>query len=120
MTFPNPGPSPRETIPHIPGELYVDPATGAVDRITLEAELSETDPVTASAMAVQYGPVDIDGKTYICPVHAAAVSTARSTVFQPSGRIRLERHINLVSLANYHRFGSTVRIFNATPPAVPR
>jgi hypothetical protein len=97
------------------GELYLDPATGAVDRITLEAQLSEDDPVMVSGLAVQYGRVDIGGKSYIRPVRGVAVSEIHGPVMEPADKVAPERFINEVRFSDYHKFSSTVRMLPAGP-----
>jgi hypothetical protein len=92
------------------GELYVDPATGVIDRITLEAELTEDDPVTASAIAVQYGQVNIGGKDYICPTRSVGITQFHSRAIESIDKFGLEEHVNIVHFLNYHKFGSTSRI----------
>ncbi|HTX76859.1 MAG TPA: VWA domain-containing protein [Terracidiphilus sp.] len=56
------------------GEMAVDPSTGAILRITVLADLGSDDPLVTASIAVQYGPVDIGGKTYICPVRSEALA----------------------------------------------
>jgi hypothetical protein len=91
------------------GELYLDPTTSIIDRITLQAELTLADPVTASSIAVQYGHVDIGGKDYVCPLQGIAISEVHNLVMESDG-VGLEKHINVVHFLNYHKFGSTSRI----------
>ncbi len=93
------------------GELYLDPSTGVVDRITLEADLTGDDPVMVSSSAVQYGRVNIGGKNYICPVRAVAVSEVHNLNMELVDKVGPERLINEVRFSNYHKFASTVRIF---------
>jgi hypothetical protein len=45
-----------EKNPAYRGELYLDPMSGAIDRMTLEAELSDIYPITSAGIAVQYWP----------------------------------------------------------------
>jgi hypothetical protein len=92
------------------GELYLDPATGVVDRITLEAELTDDDPVMVSSSAVQYGRVNIGGKSYICPVRSVAVSEIRNLNMELVDKVGPERLINEVRFSDYHKFASTARI----------
>jgi hypothetical protein len=99
------------------GELYLDPSTGAVDRITLEAELTEDDPVMVSSSAVQYGQVNIGGKSYICPVRSVAVSEVRNLNMELVDKVGPERLVNEVRFSNYHKFASTVRILPEDPDA---
>jgi VWFA-related protein len=61
------------------GQMGVDPATGSILRLTLEADLKENDPVSRAAILVDYGPVEIGGKNYICPLKSISLSRAQST-----------------------------------------
>ena len=92
------------------GEIYLDPATGAIDRITLEADLGENDPVIASGIAVQYGYVDIAGKPYLCPVRGVAVSEVHNYQMESVVKLGTEKHVNIVRFTGYHKFGSTARV----------
>ena len=49
------------------GELAIDPVTGTILRVTVQAELSLLSPIQRSDIMVEYGPVEIGGKTYTCP-----------------------------------------------------
>ena len=60
------------------GEITLDPATGAVLRLTMEADLNGDLPIIRSQVLVEYGPVDIGGKTYICPVKSIAIWRSRT------------------------------------------
>jgi hypothetical protein len=59
------------------GEMTVDPDTGSILRLTLQAELKPTDPLSRADLLVEYAPVEIGGQTYICPVRSVALSLAR-------------------------------------------
>jgi hypothetical protein len=91
------------------GNLYLEPATGAVLRVTIESELKRSDPIMRAAVSVQYGPVEIDGKSYICPVRSLAISLVKSHARGDMSDREIQR-INEVSFSSYHRFGSTSRI----------
>jgi hypothetical protein len=60
------------------GEIAVDPDTGAVLRLELIFDPKSTTPLIVSEIVVEYGPVDIGGKTYICPVKSVSISRGRS------------------------------------------
>jgi VWFA-related protein len=60
------------------GEMAVDPATGAILRLTVKAQIKAGEPVSRADIVVEYGPVEIGGKSYICPVRSIALSRARS------------------------------------------
>jgi VWFA-related protein len=55
------------------GDLAIDPATGAILRLTIEADLRPSDPIFRSDTAVEYGPVEISGSTYICPTKSISI-----------------------------------------------
>ena len=58
------------------GEIAIDPATGSILRIAIQADLNNAYPLTRADLAVEYGPVEIGGKTYICPLHSVAIMMA--------------------------------------------
>ena len=81
------------------GEILVDPSTGAVLRVTLKADLEPANPLLAADILVEYGPVDIGGKVYICPLKGIALSESTDLL-----------ELNDVAFGQYHLFGSTIRI----------
>jgi hypothetical protein len=91
------------------GNLYLDPGNGAVLRITIESDLKPTDPIMRAAISIQYGPIEIDSKTYICPVHSVAISRVKSHASGDMSDREVQR-INEVTFTDYHRFGSSSRI----------
>jgi hypothetical protein len=50
------------------GEITIDPHSGAILRLVFRADLTAIPPLVRSDIMVEYGPVDIGDKTYICPV----------------------------------------------------
>jgi hypothetical protein len=101
------------------GELFLDPTTGAIDRVTLEAELTEDDPVMVSGIAVQYGRVTIAGKDYVCPIRGIAISKVHNLAMELIDKVGPEEHLNQVSFTNYHKFGSTAHILTGSSDARP-
>lgn len=95
------------------GELYIDPQTGSIKRITLQADLKPDDPISENGIAVQYGPVQIAGKTYICPVSSVAIAVIDPMPMQSADREPLVRYMNDVSFSNYHKFGSTAQMVSS-------
>jgi hypothetical protein len=95
------------------GELYIDPASGTILRVTLEAELGEQSPVRESKVSVQYDAVEIGGKSYICPVRGVALGVIHDLQMERLDGAGLERFINVVQFSNYHKFGSTTRILSS-------
>jgi VWFA-related protein len=66
------------------GEIVVDPATGAVLRLTLAADLKSETSMTRADIMVEYGQVEIDDQTYICPVRSISTSVVPADTFRSS------------------------------------
>ena len=60
------------------GEIAIDPTTGAILRLELIFDLKSTTPDIRSEVMIEYGPVEIAGKSYICPVRSLSISRGRS------------------------------------------
>jgi hypothetical protein len=56
------------------GEIAVDPPTGTIFRISVIGDPGPSDPVSEIGIVVEYGPIIIGGKSYICPVRGVALS----------------------------------------------
>jgi hypothetical protein len=97
-------------LPGYHGEVDIDPASGEIDRVTLEAELQPGDPVVMSNIAVQYGSVSIAKKEYLCPIRSVAVLKSHSRAIEKIDGVGLETNLNVVQFRDYHKFGSTVRV----------
>jgi VWFA-related protein len=102
------------------GEFAINPDTGAIMRIVINADLDEARdpeaPLIRSQIMVEYGPEELGGKTYICPQRSVEISRGRSErqlyewgmVF--SLYSYFETMINDVTFGGYHKFGSEARI----------
>jgi VWFA-related protein len=106
------------------GEIAVDPVSGAILRLTLQADLKSSDPLLRSDILVEYGPVEIGGRSYICPVKNVSVLlapvkpetatdiphnrnvTAKGEAAPDSPRMLL----NDVVFDQYHQFRANARI----------
>jgi hypothetical protein len=83
------------------GQITVDPESGAILRMTLETDLKPDDPIIRSGMLVEYGPVEIGGKTYTCLVKSVSILQQRKTLYTI---------LNDVSFERYHLFRAETRI----------
>lgn len=98
------------------GEIAVDPATGAILRLQIQSDLQGFVPVGRSNMMVIYGPIEIDGRTYVVPRRSINVMTTRTIPtleiwnvgFQTWGPF--QTRINEFTFDHYHMFRSTSRI----------
>jgi len=106
------------------GEIAIDPETGAILRITVLADLEPRLPLIESGVVVEYAPVTIGEKVYICPTRSISISRSRTVrvlhewnesfgVYGP-----FESMVNDVTFSDYHVFRSTSRIL-AGMEAVP-
>jgi tetratricopeptide (TPR) repeat protein len=66
---------PSEAHPGYHGEIAVDPVSGTILRLTLIADLTSDDPMSAANLMVEYGPVELGGQTYICPIRSVTLET---------------------------------------------
>lgn len=101
------------------GEITVDPASGTIARLTLQAELKPDDPMWRADVAVEYGPVAIGGATYICPRHTVSVSVARTVrqMQDPSGRSfpvmgPVQMLLNQSDFDRFHLFRGETRVLS--------
>jgi hypothetical protein len=96
------------------GSLWLDAASGTVLRITMEADTKDNPLFKRADMLVQYGPVEIGGSTFICPVRSLAFSLAASEGQDIAGDVPTE-WLNETLFTGYHRFAATTRILSDTP-----
>ena len=104
--------------PAYQGTLALDPDSGAILRVTIQADSKAGDPLSHVASVVGYGPVEIGGKNYICPLRSLAFSVEeRNTCtdeMHHNGVVK-RMYLNRTTFTDYHRLGSTWRI--VTDPA---
>lgn len=106
------------------GSLAVDPVSGAILRITLEADWKPKDPISHVASVIEYGPVEIGGRRYICPLRSLAFSVEEASLCARKGvkqRLVHPMTLNRTTFSDYHRLGSTARIVTDMPtPKEPK
>jgi VWFA-related protein len=102
------------------GQIAVDPVNGTVLRLTLEADLGADDPILRAAIAVEYGPQELGGMTYICPSNSVSLSVAKTlrNVTDADGRAfptmgPEQMLLNHVVFEQYHLFRSETRVLSA-------
>ena len=125
------------------GEIAADPATGAILRLTLRADLKPGDFVSQADILVEYGPVLIGGKTYICPLRSIALSRGADQAADPNARVLYgstnpnaarpttvhnsalkqgpdQTLLNDVTFSQYHVFRAEARILAGNEGAPPQ
>jgi hypothetical protein len=96
------------------GAIWLDPATGIIHRITMQADTKDDPLFKRAEMMVQYGPVQIGDRKYICPVRSVALSVA-STGGQSVSEDAPRMWLNETLFTGYHRFIATTRILPDEP-----
>ena len=101
------------TTPGYHGSLWLEPATGTILRVTVEADGKEQGPFRRADILVQYGPVQIGGSVFICPLRSVALSEVFVAAEDLAGD-EPTQWLNETLFNNYHRFGSSVRVLKDT------
>jgi hypothetical protein len=92
------------------GEITIDPSNGTILRLSLKATgLKKTDPIVKANIVVEYGPVELGGRTYICPVKGIAILLA-SEVQSRSDFPPLQTSLNDVVFEQYHLYRASSRV----------
>ncbi len=91
------------------GEIAIDPSNGTILRLSLKATgLKSTDPIVKANIVVEYGPVELGGRTYICPLKGIALSLASEAQPLLGGRQEdfppLQTSLNDVVFEQYHLY----------------
>jgi hypothetical protein len=98
----------EKLVPAYHGEIAIDPASGAVLRISILSDTTSED-IKASEIVVQYGPVTLGGIDYICPVESEAL--LKSLVKLPHKGLLTE--LSEVTFTGYHLFRADIKILPA-------
>ena len=119
--------SPRYlTFPATHGDFAIDPASGAILRIKVIADLRHFVPVDRSEVGIDYGRVTIGGKSYIVPMHSV-------TLFRSRAMVRLKEwnqsfrtwgpYSSLIDdfiFDRYHMFRPTIQLLPSYTPGKAR
>jgi len=98
------------------GEITIDPATGTIFRLALEADLKKTVPLARSDVMVEYGPVRIGRNMYICPVRSVSIMRGRTIRLMQTWDEGFRTfgpfvtNLNDVAFGEYHAFGAESRM----------
>jgi VWFA-related protein len=105
------------------GQMTVDPATGTILRLMLLSDMRAGAPVQSASLLVEYGPVEIGGRDYICPLRAVSLSqaekvqlSARYAIPQANTLHPQQWMLNHVVFEDYHLFRAEARIASGILP----
>jgi hypothetical protein len=105
------------------GEVSIDPVSGAVVRLEAIADLGSFVPLLRSDIVVEYSPVEIGGKTYLCPVKSVSVMTSRSVAFLKEWDEGFRTFgpyattMNDITYDSYHLFRAESRMLTGVNPS---
>ena len=124
-------PSVFQATPAYHGEIAINPDTGAILRIVLKTDLKPGIELRRMDLVVDYAPVSIGGKSFICPVKSVSLANVLEMVKRPAPTANGARMyklddgplitaINDIQFDNYHQFRSEMKILpfdeSTTPP----
>jgi hypothetical protein len=105
------------------GQIAVDPADGTVFRIVVQADRKPADAISRADIAVEYGPVEIGGRPYICPLRSVAILVNNTVPAPPAQSLRSPRlppaitsllhsqtQVDDVAFTQYHLFRAESRM----------
>lgn len=106
------------------GDITFNPSDGSILRVSLQAEMPPTGIVPNAGIVIEYSPVEIGGKTYICP--SRSVSILQAHAGQQQGMYSkanyqgpVKTFLNDVEFKQYRRFGSETRILSSDAAPSP-
>lgn len=92
------------------GEFGIDPNSGTILRLVLEADPDSSTSRQRADIMVEYGPVMIGGKEYTCPVRGVSIAVGVSPV-----RLRSTLYVTRMDdfvFSDYHVFRTDTRILS--------
>jgi VWFA-related protein len=99
------------------GEIAVDPGSGTILRLVLVADMNPDDFTVKSGIVVEYGQVEIGGKSYFGPAKSVSSTLAHSLrrigmdgCFGHEVAPTLKRSLNDVVFEQYHMFRADARV----------
>lgn len=98
------------------GEIGIDPTSGTILRLVLEADPELGSSMHRADIMVEYGAVDIGGKSYTCPVRGVSISVGdtprpiRDVKGALVPEMREVTQLDDVVFSDYHVFRSEMRI----------
>ena len=81
------------------GEIAIDPSNGTILRLVLRADPNPSIPLLRAEVMVEYGPVELGGKMYICPLKGIALSADAKQWW-----------LNDVAFEQYHLYRGSARV----------
>jgi VWFA-related protein len=104
-------------------DIAIDPVSGAILRLQLQVDFKSSTPVSRSGNMIEYGPVEIGGKTYVSPLRGVSIMRARSVrvltdwdeMYRSWGPY--STMLNDMSFDRYHMFRSESHVLPGFAPS---
>lgn len=111
-----------KAMPAYEGEITIEPETGRVVRVVVKCDLAPGQVITRADVELEYGSVDIAGKSYFLPRRGVSASATPVVTFNAVGNgdyMQADRFtitsINDLEFKNYRVFRTEMRILPADP-----
>jgi hypothetical protein len=85
------------------GEITVNPSNGTILRLVLRADLEPNLTLHKADSVIEYGPVELGGKTYICPMKSVAFSVNSKRWW-----------LNDIAFEQYHLYRASAQILTGS------
>jgi hypothetical protein len=105
------------------GDVAIDPGTGAILRLTVQADPQLGSAIFEGDIMVEYGPAEIGGKTYICPIRSVSISLTMEGLADGTAAFGLSVRkddailLNDTTFQDYHVFRSSSRFLSGDTAA---
>ena len=99
------------------GEIAIAPESGDIFRVTEVAEMAPPHDRVQAQLLVEYAPVALGDRSYICPVRGVAmikVPTSADPGMQRADMPALQTYLNDEAFTEYHLFRADTRILPET------
>jgi VWFA-related protein len=104
------------------GEIAIDPETGTIFRLQMQFDVHEYVPLDRAEVVIDYRPVKIGAKLYVCPMRSVAIGRGRFVVPLKAGDLSFlswgaySTEITDMRFSDYHIFRSKARLLTDFNP----
>lgn len=109
-----------KAMPAYEGEITIEPQTGRVVRVVLKCDLAPGQVITRADVELEYGWVEIGGKSYFLPLRGVTESVNPAITFRPAGSDGFHQidqftitSVNDLEFKDYRVFRTEMRILPA-------
>jgi hypothetical protein len=96
----------KATVPYR-GELFIDPQTGAIDRLVIKADFKPSDVIHLEETRIDYSPVTVGGNVLILPVRTIISTEVVPAGDDSSGKFTVRHTLFTAQYKNYQLADAT-------------